>query len=52
MIEKFALSSGLPPREFPDLDHMSKSMFLVSLMSPKFAMGPSSKLKRTSVSGH
>jgi hypothetical protein len=52
MIEKFAISSGLLAREFLDLNHTSKSMILVSLMSPKFAMGPSRKLKRTSESGH
>jgi hypothetical protein len=52
MIEKFAISSSLLPSEFLDLNHTSKSIFLVSLMIPKFAMGPSRKLKRTSESGH
>jgi hypothetical protein len=41
MIEKFAISSSLLPSECLDLNHTSKSMILVSLMSPKFAMGPS-----------
>jgi hypothetical protein len=37
MIEKFAIKSGCVPGEFLDLNHTSKSMFLVSLMIPKFA---------------
>jgi hypothetical protein len=52
MIEKFAISSGLLAREFLDLNHTRKSMILVSLLIPKFALGPSRKLKRTSESGH
>jgi hypothetical protein len=52
MIENFATSSGLLPSEFLDLNHTSKSMSLVSLMIPKFAMGPSSERERTSESGH
>jgi hypothetical protein len=38
--------------EFLDLNHTSKSMFLVSLIIPKFAPGPSSELWRTSEWGH
>ncbi len=52
MIEKFATSSDQVSSEFLDLNHTSKSMLLVSLMIPKFAPGPSRKLKRTSESGH
>ncbi len=52
MIEKFAITSGLVPSEILDLDHTSKSMILVSLVIPKFALGPSRKLKRTSEPGH
>lgn len=52
MIEKFAISSRLIPSEFLELNPTSKSIFLVSLMIPKFALGPSRKLKRTSDSGH
>src|SRR5262249_9776282 len=37
MIEKFAGARGLPLSEFLDLNHTSNSMFLVSLMIPKFA---------------
>jgi hypothetical protein len=52
MIEKFAIASGLLPSECLDLNHTSKSKILVSLLIPKFAPGPSRKLKRTSESGH
>ena len=52
MIEKFAIASALYRSEFLDLNHTSKSMILVSLLIPKFALGPSRKLKRTSESGH
>ena len=52
MIEKFAIISGEVPSEFLDLNHTSKSMFLVSLMIPKFAPDPSRELWRTSESGH
>jgi len=51
MIQKFAISSDLLPSEFLDLNHANKSMSLVSPMIPKFAMGPSRKLQRTSESG-
>ena len=52
MIEKFAIVSGQGASEFLDLNHTSKSMFLVSLMIPKFAPDTSRKLRRTSESGH
>ena len=52
MIEKFAIINGEVPSECLDLNHTSKSMILVSLMIPKFALGPSSELWRTSESGH
>jgi hypothetical protein len=52
MIEKFAIIRGEGSSEFLDLNHTSKAMFLVSLMIPKFAPGPSSELWRTSESGH
>ena len=52
MIEKFAIDSGQVPDEFLDLNHTSKSIILVSLMIPKFALDPSRELWRTSESGH
>jgi hypothetical protein len=52
MIEKFAILSGKGSSEFLDLNHTSKSMFLVSLMIPKFAPDTSRELRRTSESGH
>ena len=52
MIEKFAIIGGKAPSEFLDLSHTSKSMILVSLMIPKFALEPSRELLRTSESGH
>ena len=52
MMEKFAIISGEVSSEFLDLNHTSKSMFLVFLMIPKFAPCPSSELWRTSESGH
>jgi hypothetical protein len=52
MIEKFASSAGEVRSEFLDLNHTSKSMFLVSLMIPKFAPDTSRELRRTSESGH
>ena len=42
MIEKFAIISGEVASEFLDLNHTSKLMFLVSLVLPKLAPGPSS----------
>jgi hypothetical protein len=44
MIEKFAIMIGKVSSEFLDLNHTSKSIILVSLMIPKFAPGPVSKL--------
>jgi hypothetical protein len=52
MIEKFATLSCWVLSEFLDLNHTSKSMFLVSLMIPKFAPVPSREHRRTSESGH
>jgi hypothetical protein len=52
MIEKFANAGIAVPSEFLDLNHTSKSMFLVSLMIPKFAPDTSRELRRTSESGH
>ena len=44
MIEKFATISGGGSSEFLDLNHTSKSMFLVPLMIPKFAPDASREL--------
>jgi hypothetical protein len=52
MIEKFAIILGRVASEFLDLNRTSKFMLLVSLMMPKFALGPSSEFWRTSASGH
>jgi hypothetical protein len=52
MIEKFAVISGEASSEFLDLNHTTDFTFLVSLMIPKFAPGPSHELWRTSESGH
>jgi hypothetical protein len=52
MIAKFAIILGKLPSEFRDLNRTSKYMFLVLLMMPKFALGPSSELWRTSASEH
>ena len=52
MIEKFAIVSGMVTSEFLDLNHTSKFTILVSLMIPKFALGPGGELWRTSESGH
>ncbi len=52
MIEKFARSRGSVPSEFLDLNHTSKSMFLVSLLLPKFATDASIEVRRTSEPGH
>jgi hypothetical protein len=52
MIERFAITSGSVPSEFLDLNHTSKSMILVFLMIPKFALNPVRKHRRTSESGH
>jgi hypothetical protein len=52
MIEKFAIILGKVSSEFLDLNRTSKIMLLVPLMMPKFALGPSSELWRTSASGH
>ena len=52
MIEKFAIIRGTVMSEFLDLNLTSEFMILVSLMIPKFALGPSRELWRTSKSGH
>jgi hypothetical protein len=52
MIAKFAIIIGNVGSEFRDLNRTSKSMLLVSLMMPKFALGSSRELWRTSSSGH
>lgn len=52
MIAKFAIILGKLPSEFRDLNRTSKHMLLVSLMMPKFALGPSGERWRTSASGH
>ena len=52
MIEKFAGVRRLVRSEFLDLNHTSKSMILVSLMSSKFAREASGEVRRTSESGH
>jgi hypothetical protein len=52
MIAKFAIIISKVASEFRDLNRTSKSMLLVSLIMPKFALGPSRGLWRTSSSGH
>ena len=52
MIEKFAVIRRSAGSEFLDLNHTAKDMVLVSLLIPKFARDTSSKLGRTSESGH
>jgi hypothetical protein len=52
MIAKFAIIIGKVASEYRDLTRTSKSVLLVSLMMPKFALGPSRELWRTSASGH
>ena len=52
MIEKFADAGCKVWSEFLDLDHTSKSMILVSLMIPKFALHLACEHRRTSESGH
>jgi len=48
MIAKFAIIMGKVASEFRDLNRTSKSMLPV----PKFALGPSRELWRTSASGY
>ena len=52
MIAKFAIIIGNVASEYRDLNRTSKSMLLVPLKMPKFALGPSRELWRTSSSGH
>ena len=48
MIEKFAADSWKVQSEFLDLNHTSKSMLVVLLAIPKFALEPGRELGRTS----
>ncbi|HEY8248158.1 MAG TPA: hypothetical protein VIG38_12870 [Hyphomicrobium sp.] len=52
MIAKFAIIIGNVASEYRDLNRTSKSMLLLPLMMPKFALGRSRELWRTSSSGH
>ena len=52
MIAKFAIIIGQVTSEFRDLNRTSNYLLLVSLMMPKFALGSSCGLWRTSASGH
>lgn len=52
MIAKLAIIIGKAASEFRDLNRASKIVLLVSLMMPKYALGFSSELRRTSTSGH
>jgi hypothetical protein len=52
MIAKFAIIICKVVSEFRDLNRTSKSMLRVFLVMPKFALGPSRELWRTSVSGY
>ena len=52
MIEKFSVDRGQVQSEFLDLNHTSKSVLLVPLIIPKFALEPSLELWRTSEWGH
>jgi hypothetical protein len=52
MIANFAIIIGKVASDFRDLNRTSKYVLLVSVMMPKFALGPSSELWRTSTSGH
>jgi hypothetical protein len=50
MIEKFADVGATAASEFLDLDHISNSLILVSLLMPKRAS--ESGIRRASESGH
>jgi hypothetical protein len=52
MIEKFAFRRGTVSSEFLDLNHTSKAMVLVSLITAKFAPNRGFEFWRTSQSGH
>jgi hypothetical protein len=52
MIAKFAIIICKVVSEFRDLNRTSKSMLRVFLVMPKFALGPSRELWRTSASGY
>jgi len=52
MIEKFAIIRSTVTSEFLDLNHASKLRILVSVVIPKFALGPGGELWRPSESGH
>ena len=51
MIEQFAGVRSMVRSEFVDLNHISKSVILVSLMIAKFARDASGEVRRTSQSG-
>ena len=52
MIAKFAIIICKVASEFRDLNRTRKSMLLVPLAMPKFALGPSRELWRTPASGY
>jgi len=52
MIEKFACAGGKVLSEFLDLNHTRKTLFLVSLIIPKFAPRSDVERRRTSEWGH
>ena len=52
MIEKFAVASGKSLSEFLDQNHTRNFRILVSLLIPKFALGPSIECGRTLELGH
>jgi hypothetical protein len=52
MVADFAIISGKAISEIRELNRTSKHVLLVSLIMPKFALGPSSELWRTPASGH
>jgi hypothetical protein len=52
MIAKFAIIICKVASEFRDLNRTRKSMLLVSLVMPKFALGSSRELWRTPASGY
>jgi len=52
MIEKFTDIHRTSWSEFLDLNHTRTFTMLVSLLLPKFALGPSNEHGRTSEAGH
>ena len=51
MIENFAYAGGEVRSKFLDLTHTRKSMILVFLVLPRFALEPTVKHRRTSEAG-